>query len=180
MSYPRPDNPEVLATVSQWLSAAGDLFVHYDWVGSGSGGCCYFIRSLTDCLDLLGKAHPRSYFEILRNRQYVLRGVADVALLDADLAHIKDGEWYNIVHLDPYPAKITYCGSGKTHAELKDDMKECFGAEVGVGPDPLDPVFDERWQEEHPTEVLIAAMPKRLASTTCLDFKCLRAGLPTT
>jgi hypothetical protein len=158
MTHPQADDPDVVAIVSTWLGATGELFVYHNWYASGGSGYRYFVRSLDDYQDLVRKAPPRSDFEVFRKQQYPLRGVVDDHLLEAALALIKDGEWYEIVFLDGYPKEIGGPGSGNSHTELRQDMAECRGVKVGVGVDVLS--MWEQWRKDHGEDSLYAIKSK--------------------
>ncbi|MCB9453820.1 MAG: hypothetical protein H6672_20505 [Anaerolineaceae bacterium] len=126
-----------LAMLSDWLEETGELYVDVYFPHSGNSGTAYFIRSLNDLKSLvLLQNWPEIVFTVLRRLQFSLRGVADEQLLEKALQQIPDGHPYEIVNLRYYPENRNFCGSGKSHDELRRELSEVFGEIVGIGQEP--------------------------------------------
>jgi hypothetical protein len=130
-----------LALLSDWLAATGELYLDVDYPHSGGSGLNYRVRSMADLKALVVEQQnqPEISFTVFQRLQYPLRGVADDDLLAQALERIPDGQWYRIISLDDYyPSRCDSYGSGNTHLELRQDLTELAGMEVGIGQNPYD------------------------------------------
>lgn len=126
-----------LALLSDWLAETGELYVDVYLPHSGGGGIGYFIRSLRDLKSLVSQQTWREIdITIFRKLQFPLRGIASEQLLEQALQQIPENHPYEIVNLRSYPEHCTYCGSGKSHIELRRELTEVFGELVGIGQEP--------------------------------------------
>ena len=92
----------------------------------------------------LGKSARAAPWRAFREPQLPLRGVVDESFVTKCLEHIPDGSEYVLaetVRRVYGRHSFFHCGSGESHAELRDDLEESCGAPVAVGLYP--PVLEE-------------------------------------
>ena len=140
MNYLSLFTPHNLALLSDWVTDTGELYVDINLPHSGGSSISYFIRSFQDLKDLVAQqTWPEIAITIFHRRQYPLRGVVDDGLAAKALHDIRDGEWYAIVSLgDHFPAPCAFLGGGDSHRELRQELEELTGKEVGIGKNPFD------------------------------------------
>lgn len=132
--------PERRRQVEEWLAETGELYVDIYVPHSAGGGTPYFVRSVDEIDELMVEPKwPELVVTVFRRLQYPLRGVADDNLLAEALQQIADGDWFHFVSLeDYYPSPCVWCGSGNTHAELRQEFSEVVGKRIGIGKSPSD------------------------------------------
>jgi len=132
MGYSKLLSPHHIAAAHDWLAESGELYVH---IGSGYAGPSangYFITELGQLKALLDNhSHPSIEIYIFRDRQYPVRGIASLELLDEAFS-IKNPEgWYTIISLESYPEPIYYLAADKNYSKLKREIRELEGRVVG-------------------------------------------------
>lgn len=148
--------PEQSTKLEKWLTESGELCVDVYLSKGGGGGNQYFVRSLSDLEALISEQKWQELVvTVFRRLQYPLRGVADDSLLAQALQEIPDGQWYTIVILENYcyPSHPLLCGSGDSHAELRQEFSAVLGQRVGIGRNPFD--YDDTWIQSSPDEAMV-------------------------
>ncbi len=140
MNYLDIFTPHNLALLSDWLTDTDEMYVDVNLPHSGGSSTPYFIRSFQDLKDLVAQqSWPEIQITVYHRRQYPLRGVVDEGLVARALHDIHDGEWYAIVSMkDYFPSPCVFLGGGDNHRELRQELAELAGREVGIGKDPRD------------------------------------------
>jgi hypothetical protein len=148
-------SPQQYERLNAWLAESSELYVAVYRVRGGGSGDAYFCRGVAEIEELLAKqTWPKVVVHIFHRIQYPLRGVANQELLAKALEQIPDGEWFHFVSLDHYyPSSCSWCGSGNSHTELRQEFAEIIGERVGIGYDPFD--RDDSWMSKSPDEVMI-------------------------
>ncbi len=161
MNYETLFSPHNIALLGDWLAESGELYVDIGLPHSGASGTQYFVRSMSELKALIARqTWPEIGITIFRRMQYPLRGIADEDLLNQALARVPDGQWYHIVSLaDYFPSPCAFIGSGKSHAELKQDWANILGSSIGFGQDPND-YHDAPWFYSHPNEFFLLSVTK--------------------
>jgi hypothetical protein len=92
---------------------------------------------MNDLKQLISKQQWQSMLiMIFRRQQYPVRGIADEALLEHALQFIPDNQDYDVMTATDFPDPCDYHESGRSHAELRLQLRELFGQPVRIGLEP--------------------------------------------
>jgi hypothetical protein len=155
-----------LQTIEQWFKASGELFAELYYPHSGGSGDYYLFSSLHDFRTMLAEARPNAVFIVLRGPQYPIRGTVDDALVRRALQEVPEGEWYDIVDFQFYPARLSHYGNGDSQEKYQKDLEECRGIVVCTGREPKLP--DSYWIRNDAQDVIIGRKPGRPGRMTAL------------
>jgi hypothetical protein len=144
MGYAPTTAPEFLGTLEDWLRAQSEILIEIRY-RCGAGSQDFEVFSSFQALSCRIRELPTgACVTAFRTPQLPLRGVVDDDFVTKCLEQIPDGSEYLVaetVRRVYGRHSFFHCGSGESHAELRDDLEECRGAPVAAGLYP--PVLEE-------------------------------------
>ena len=144
MSYAPTTNLEFLGTLEDWFRSQNEILIEIRY-RRGAGSRDFELFSSFQALsERVRELPPGACITAFMEPQLPLRGVVDESFVTKCLEHIPDGSEYLLaetVRRVYGRHSFFHCGSGESHAELRDDLEESCGAPVAVGLYP--PVLEE-------------------------------------
>jgi hypothetical protein len=154
MSCAPTTDPNFLGTLEDWFRNQSEVLIEIRYrCGAGSQDF-ELLPSFQALFQRIRELPLGACVTAFRKPQLPLRGVVDDNFVAKCLKHIPDGSEYLVAETvrRVYGRYSFYhCGSGESHAELRDDLEECRGAPVAAGLFP--PVL------ERSSDVITAVVP---------------------
>ena len=127
---------DFLGLVQRWTMANGEVFVVIRYPFAAGARDYLLVNSFDLYLKLLNSLVPMSDVHVFRQRQLLLRGVADDALLALALQEICDEvEWWMIMELS-FNNPFVDLSEGLSRDEFRAEFEEYRGTIVAIGLEP--------------------------------------------
>jgi len=136
MSHPPTTDPQFLGTLEDWFRTQSEVLVEIRYRCGGGSQDFELLPSFRALTDRIRELAAGACVTAFRRPQLPLRGVVDDNFVAACLKSIPDGSEYLVaetVRRVYGRHSFFHCGSGESHAELRDDLEECRGALVAAG-----------------------------------------------
>ncbi len=154
MSYAPTTDPKFLRTLEDWFKSQSEILIEIRY-RCGAGSQDFELLSSFQALSERIRELPAgACVTAFRKPQLPLRGVVDDNFVAKCLEEIPDDSEYLVAETirRVYGRRsFFHCGSGESHAELRDDLEECRGTPVAAGLYP--PVFEQS------SDVISAVVP---------------------
>jgi hypothetical protein len=147
-------DPKFLATLEDWLKHQDEVLIEIRYRCGGGSQDFELFPSFQALAERIRELPQGACVTVFRKPQLPLRGIVDDGFVAKCLDDIPDGSEYLVaetVRRVYGRHSFFHCGSGESHAELRDDLEECRGAAVAAGLYP--PVL------ERSADVLSAVVP---------------------
>jgi hypothetical protein len=144
MSHAPTTDAEFLSTLEDWFRSQSEILVEIRYRCGGGSQDFELFSSFQALSDRIRELPAGACVTGFRTPQLPFRGVVNDDFVTKCLEQIPDGSEYlmaETVRRVYGRHSFFHCGSGESHAELRDDLEECRGAPVAAGLYP--PVLEE-------------------------------------
>jgi hypothetical protein len=144
MNHAPTTDAEFLRTLKDWFRSQNEILVEIRYRCGGGSQDFELFSSFQALSDRIRELPAGACVTGFRTPQLPLRGFVNDDFVTKCLEQIPDGSEYLVaetVRRVYGRHSFFHCGSGESHAELRDDLEECRGAPVAAGLYP--PVLEE-------------------------------------